>query len=222
MKHTQKPSCRTSLLALLFGITAVFGFVVLSAEQSGPSDSQPAFLLPRSSTSSLSSRVSVFGTRHSSSAKSVIRPLRRRANSGVLLNTRSSSSNAPIKASCGDGLISGTEQCDDKNTTSNDGCTSDCKVETGFTCIAQPSDCFSRCGDGTIASNEKCDDANGTNGDGCSDTCKIEIGFQCSGSPSTCSVKPYCGNGTKEGSEECDDGNIHDGDGCTSLCKKES
>jgi fibro-slime domain-containing protein len=38
---------------------------------------------------------------------------------------------------CGDGLILGAEACDDGNAVSGDGCSSDCKVEDGFTC-AQP------------------------------------------------------------------------------------
>jgi len=35
---------------------------------------------------------------------------------------------------CGDGLIIGTEQCDDGNAVSGDGCSATCQVEAGFTC----------------------------------------------------------------------------------------
>ncbi len=35
---------------------------------------------------------------------------------------------------CGDGLTEGDEECDDHNTASNDGCSSDCKLEDGFIC----------------------------------------------------------------------------------------
>jgi len=38
-------------------------------------------------------------------------------------------------AFCGDGIIEDTEACDDGNTLSGDGCSSDClSVETGWTC----------------------------------------------------------------------------------------
>ncbi len=42
---------------------------------------------------------------------------------------------------CGDGIIQFGEQCDDGNTTGADGCSSNCTVETGFSCIGQPSLC---------------------------------------------------------------------------------
>ncbi|MEL6180085.1 MAG: DUF4215 domain-containing protein, partial [Myxococcota bacterium] len=41
---------------------------------------------------------------------------------------------------CGDGVLSGVEQCDDGNTTSNDGCSS-CRVDPGFACHGEPSVC---------------------------------------------------------------------------------
>lgn len=33
---------------------------------------------------------------------------------------------------CGDGLIAGTEECDDENTASGDGCSNTCTIEHGF------------------------------------------------------------------------------------------
>lgn len=42
---------------------------------------------------------------------------------------------------CGDGLIQGTEQCDDDNTTDGDGCSSSCQIEGGRSCSGQPSSC---------------------------------------------------------------------------------
>ena len=42
---------------------------------------------------------------------------------------------------CGDGKITGTEDCDDKNTNAGDGCSSDCKFELGYTCSGVPSVC---------------------------------------------------------------------------------
>lgn len=42
---------------------------------------------------------------------------------------------------CGDGLIRGTEECDDHNNTSLDGCSMLCLVESGFVCNGEPSVC---------------------------------------------------------------------------------
>ena len=39
---------------------------------------------------------------------------------------------------CGDGLILGTEKCDDGNAVSGDGCSSTCQIEDGFTCTQPP------------------------------------------------------------------------------------
>ncbi len=44
-------------------------------------------------------------------------------------------------AVCGDGSINGSEQCDDGNTRSGDGCSSSCQVEQGWVCSGQPSSC---------------------------------------------------------------------------------
>lgn len=128
---------------------------------------------------------------------------------------------APIKASCGDGLVLFNEGCDDRNVVAGDGCSATCTVETGYVCnSAQPSVCWSTCGDGVVASNERCDDGNSTAGDGCGATCRIDLGYVCSGSPSTCEVRPYCGDGIKASTEQCDDGNSIGGDGCFE-CKTE-
>ena len=42
---------------------------------------------------------------------------------------------------CGDGVIGATEQCDDMNTAFDDGCSSVCQVEPGWTCVGTPSVC---------------------------------------------------------------------------------
>jgi fibro-slime domain-containing protein len=78
---------------------------------------------------------------------------------------------------CGNGFVEGTEQCDDGNNVSLDGCTPDCLLEPqcpGGSCVA-------RCGDGILFdfANEQCDDGNVNDGDGCSKTCTIEDGFTC-------------------------------------------
>ncbi|MBP6078428.1 MAG: tandem-95 repeat protein [Xanthomonadales bacterium] len=46
-----------------------------------------------------------------------------------------------VRIICGDGLIRGTEECDDHNTSSNDGCSAMCLIESGFTCSGEPSIC---------------------------------------------------------------------------------
>ncbi|HCI44808.1 MAG TPA: hypothetical protein DE315_04680, partial [Candidatus Omnitrophica bacterium] len=65
-------------------------------------------------------------------------------------------------AICGNGIAEPSEECDDHNTASGDGCSAACKLEI--------------CGDGIVQANsgEQCDDGNTTNGDGCSSTCQRE------------------------------------------------
>jgi len=52
---------------------------------------------------------------------------------------------------CGDGIISAGEECDDDNTSNDDGCDSSCDLE---------------CGNGSLDGDEQCD-----GGAGCSDDC---------------------------------------------------
>jgi cysteine-rich repeat protein len=97
---------------------------------------------------------------------------------------------------CGDGTIDTGEQCDDGNTTPDDGCSASCKNEGSGSC-----------GDGSVDGGEQCDDGNLTSCDGCSATCVSEPGLACGdGIP-----EPTCG-------QPCDDGNITVGDGCTAQC----
>jgi len=42
---------------------------------------------------------------------------------------------------CGNGLIEGTEGCDDGNNLAGDGCSHTCVIETGWTCSGEPSSC---------------------------------------------------------------------------------
>jgi cysteine-rich repeat protein len=55
----------------------------------------------------------------------------------------------PNKPACGDGKIEGTEQCDDGNTVSGDGCSDKCVVEAGHTCWGVPSVCCAPCQPGS-------------------------------------------------------------------------
>jgi cysteine-rich repeat protein len=81
-------------------------------------------------------------------------------------------------AVCGDGIIDvATETCDDGNTTSGDGCSSTCQIET-----------VNKCGNGQIDGAETCDDGNQAGSDGCSAQCTVEPGYMCTGTPSVCTL----------------------------------
>ena len=90
---------------------------------------------------------------------------------------------------------SGVEGCDDGNTTGDDGCSTDCQLES--------------CGNGTVDSGETCDDGNQSNDDDCPDD---------NTAGGTCQAA-QCGDGfVWSGTEECDDGNRDRGDECDSDC----
>jgi len=57
----------------------------------------------------------------------------------------------PSMDACGDGQISGSEQCDDDNSASNDGCSaSTCKIESAWACWSVPSICCGPCPKGQV------------------------------------------------------------------------
>jgi fibro-slime domain-containing protein len=85
---------------------------------------------------------------------------------------------------CGNGKVEGSEQCDDGNTVTGDGCSPFCRLEPK--CPATGGGCSSLCGDGLLLPADlldptNCDDGNTVSGDGCSSTCKVEPGFNCTG-----------------------------------------
>jgi cysteine-rich repeat protein len=111
-----------------------------------------------------------------------------------------------------DGVLGGTEECDDGNEVDGDGCDNDCS----FTCTA-----------GTPNGDVVCDDTDPCNG---VETCTPE--HTCAaGTPSPDGTScgqgmickggvcgdDTCGDGFVSAAEECDDGNIVDGDGCDSC-----
>jgi cysteine-rich repeat protein len=121
------------------------------------------------------------------------------------------------QASCGDGVVSSGEECDDGNGAPGDGCTEVCTVEQGWACEQEPSECATVCGDGDLVTDsEECDDGNVQPGDGCSAQCRIEDGWTCEQEPSECAT--VCGDGVLAGGETCDDGNKAYGDGCSGDC----
>jgi cysteine-rich repeat protein len=73
---------------------------------------------------------------------------------------------------CGDGIVGETEQCDDGNTESFDGCSEACNFEctdpTGTVCF------MVRCGNGITESTEECDDGNSNDFDNCRNDCTIQ------------------------------------------------
>jgi cysteine-rich repeat protein len=97
---------------------------------------------------------------------------------------------------CGNGIVEGTEICDDGNTQDGDDCSDNCSV--GITQEA--------CGNGTVDDGESCDDGNQVAGDGCS---------------GDCTSTERCGNGVVDAAtgETCDDGNTASGDGCSASCQ---
>jgi fibro-slime domain-containing protein len=120
---------------------------------------------------------------------------------------------------CGDGLLAPSEACDDGNTTNGDGCTSGCKLETGFQCPVPGSPCIpSTCGNGVQEGLEQCDDGNQRPYDGCSPDCTREVSCPAPTGASAAPCVAVCGDGIKFPSEACDDGNLKNGDGCSSTC----
>ncbi|MEM7159739.1 MAG: DUF4215 domain-containing protein [Myxococcota bacterium] len=120
-------------------------------------------------------------------------------------------------AICGDGIVVVPEPCDDGNNENGDGCSEFCKIELGWDCAGDPSECFqTTCGDGVQEGAEACDDGNTVPFDGCSSTCQAEP--DCSGSGG-CSSE--CGDGLVI-DEQCDDGNNTNGDGCSASCEIEA
>jgi fibro-slime domain-containing protein len=90
---------------------------------------------------------------------------------------------------CGDGVIQGSEQCDDANHYQGDGCSPLCRLEPA--CPAGGGACGGVCGDGLLLPSEQadptnCDDGNTVSGDGCSKNCKVEPGYACMNVP----IKP--------------------------------
>src|SRR3989339_839281 len=149
-----------------------------------------------------------------------------------------------VNADCGNGILESSEQCDDGNRISYDGCSYYCSNETYRS---------SYCGDGVLfIGTENCEDGNFIAGDSCAPNCTNEVydykvycgdnvlflgkeqcddGNRISYGHDGCSYycynetyrSSYCGDGLLfVGKEECDDRNTISGDRCSSICKKES
>jgi len=132
---------------------------------------------------------------------------------------------SPNDNRCGDGVLTGTEQCDDgmNNNTDRSCCDDQCRFKAPRTrcedgnmgtvndmcdgqnhCAGAPPVHKVSCGDGQKEGMEQCDDGNTVNRDGCSSTCQIEQGYLCdTATPNVCHIN-LCGNGRVDKGEECD------------------
>jgi len=92
---------------------------------------------------------------------------------------------------CWNGAIEGNEACDDGNTTSGDGCSAICQVESWRECSGTPSSCDGICGDEILTGSETCDfGSNNGTGAICSAICQYQA-------PS-CSLSISSASGTAE------------------------
>lgn len=74
---------------------------------------------------------------------------------------------AKCRPLCGDGLIAGSERCDDGNLDEGDGCSENCTLEPGFACDVAGESCRETvCQDGVREGSEQCDDGNDVPFDG--------------------------------------------------------
>lgn len=118
-------------------------------------------------------------------------------------------------AVCGDGTIHDpVELCDDQNTEDGDGCSATCRIEPGWSCSGEPSECQPGCGDGTLENSEECD-GNDFGGQTCETASgkpggELACSAQCMLDTSGCHE---CGDLVMEGPEECD-GSVPVGETC--------
>ena len=108
-------------------------------------------------------------------------------------------------ATCGNGVLQVTEQCDDGNTTGGDGCSATCQLEPGYFCATPGMPCaHSTCGNGVVEGLEQCDDgpwANDSTGtpkdrpfDGCYQ-CKREVNCPVNAGTAPTPCQAVCGDG---------------------------
>ncbi|MFH1620790.1 MAG: IPT/TIG domain-containing protein [Patescibacteria group bacterium] len=117
-------------------------------------------------------------------------------------------------STCGnsDNLGDGKD-CDDGNTTSNDGCSALCLHEG-----SEPSNkIFSVCGNTILEPGETCErsDVMSPFPGGCNSKTCLHTGKLACTAPTNSNC---CGNGNLDSGEDCDDRNLKNGDGCSASC----
>ncbi|MEZ4287235.1 MAG: DUF4215 domain-containing protein [Polyangiales bacterium] len=107
---------------------------------------------------------------------------------------------------CGDGIVQGSEGCDDGNTDAGDGCNAMCLIEDGNACTFDAG-----CESGNCENN--------VCGAPCTSDDDCATGETCNTTTGICEAPPVdCGNDTLNDGEGCDDGNTVAGDGCNARC----
>lgn len=95
---------------------------------------------------------------------------------------------------CGNGVVDGSEQCDDGNDVATDGCTTACTVNV--------------CGDGYLYDGEEECDEGSENGGGCDSA----YGSTCTSCTTSCSYTvssgEFCGDGVQDSEEYCDGADV--------------
>ncbi|MFH2005055.1 MAG: DUF4215 domain-containing protein [bacterium] len=105
---------------------------------------------------------------------------------------------------CGNGVLEGSEVCDDANFVAGDGCSPDCLSDetcgNGYadSVVGEQCDCGADVGSMPAG----CDAPNGDPASACTSNC----------------LARFCGNGVTDPTEVCDDGNNVPGDGCSPDC----
>ena len=139
-----------------------------------------------------------------------------------------------VKNKCGNGFRNTTEEeCDDANYDDNDGCSSTCTIEAGYTWGGGSDtsrDYWDNWGDGLVeyrATSQYCDDGNFDDNDGWDQSCNTETNWQWAGGNSTQADvwSDIWGDGYvvyRNSSQYCDDGNNNSNDGWDTSCNIES
>lgn len=75
---------------------------------------------------------------------------------------------------CGDGIITGSETCDDGNQWNKDGCSSSCQIECGWQCPFENKQCiWETCGNNKIGTHEECDHGGNYESETCNFDCTL-------------------------------------------------
>ena len=122
---------------------------------------------------------------------------------------------------CGDGVVSGIEDCDDGNTIAGDCCSASCESEaSSVVCRGSTDECDleETCtgSSGTCPADQKKED-----GTSCDDLNLCTVGEACvSGECQFVGVEPFCGDGAVQPCEQCDLGaqNGEADSGCAADC----